>query len=40
MKKTKTMEDFFAEFDEDYDGFLTPREFYEAIMRVGSDISV
>lgn len=34
--KAKTLSEFFAEYDSDYDGFLTPNEFFNSFSYVGS----
>lgn len=40
LSKTKSLEDFFCEYDEDYDGFLTPDEFFTAFKFIGKDKGV
>lgn len=40
LNKSKTLEDFFAEYDGDYDGFLTPHEFFNAFKYVGMDLGI
>lgn len=40
VNKTKSMEAFFGEFDSDFDGFLTPNEFYTAFSSIGSEMGI
>lgn len=40
VNKTKSMEAFFAEYDGDFDGYLTPNEFYNAFSNIGSEMGI
>ncbi|EAR94381.2 EF hand protein (macronuclear) [Tetrahymena thermophila SB210] len=40
LAKSQNLEDFFSEYDSDYDGFLTPNEFYNAFKYISQDMGV
>jgi len=40
LKQSKSLEDYFAEYDGDYDGFLTPTEFFTAFKSIGRETGV
>lgn len=37
LKSEKTPAEYFSQYDQDYDGYLTPLEFFQAFKYVGSD---
>lgn len=40
QSRGKNIEDFFMEYDGDYDGFLTPNEFFNSFSYVGSSMGI
>ena len=38
--KSLTIQQYFSDFDSDFDGFLSQKEFYNSIKYIGSDIKL